>query len=503
MPNYREFDDSRHFYDTRKCALEREQKVEELINPHTFINRQGKDVVCGGLLCEDGWSDDYSFHPQNILAQKGAELIINLSCSPFTLGKKNKRSRVFEKQARELNTPILYCNCVGTQNNGKTLYTFDGDSCLYSPTQGRMMNLKPFEECLHTISLNESNPHIDQELSTSQYTLEAVLYGTRKFLEMTGIKKVVIGVSGGIDSALAAAIYSRILEPSNLLLVNMPSRFNSKLTKNAAEELAQNLGCCYTIASIQECFENTVNQLENISINNYSLGSQPEATFNLDISSFVKENIQARDRSSRLLAAIAAAFGGAFTCNANKSETTVGYSTLYGDHAGLLANLADLWKGQVYEMSHEINNQAGKKIIPQSIIDIKPSAELSDQQNPEKGQGDPFHYPYHDALFRSWVEDWNRKSPEEILQWRLEGSLEKQLGLSHNLTKQLFPTHKEFIADLERWWKCYCGLGLAKRIQAPPILAISRRVFGFDHREAQCPVLWTQKYLALKEEALK
>ena len=326
----------------------------------------------------------------------------------------------------------------------------------------------------------------------------ALEYGTRKFLEQVGCHKVVIGVSGGIDSALAATVYRQLLDEDQLLLVNMPSKYNSDSTKSAAAKLAENLGCLHTNVNIQQSVDHSIQQFNNLE---FSKAGQ-KVDFDLNCSEFIQENIQARDRSGRILAGLASSFGGVFTCNANKSETTVGYSTLYGDHAGFFANLADLWKSQVYALAREYNRIAEYDMIPQSSIDMVPAAELNPSQNPEKGQGDPFKYDYHDALFIKWVEDWERKTPEEILEWYLEGSIAKHLNIDENLIPSIFPTAQSFIEDLERWWRCYCGLGVAKRIQAPPILAFSRRAFGFDHREAQMGILHTKAYEKTKEKAL-
>jgi NAD+ synthase (glutamine-hydrolysing) len=217
----------------------------------------------------------------------------------------------------------------------------------------------------------------------------------------------------------------------------------------------------------------------------------------------MRENVQARDRSSRILAAAAAAFGGAFTCNANKSELTVGYCTLYGDESGFLAALADLWKHQVYELGRWLNEQVYKiPVIPPEIFSIVPSAELSQDQNVDAGKGDPLIYPYHDFLFRSFVERWQRATPEDIMAWYAAGTIEQNIGCESGLVAKIFPTAAEFIADLERWWKLYTGMSVAKRIQAPPVLAVSRRAFGFDHREAQNPVHFSLTYEQLKSRLL-
>ncbi len=177
---------------------------------------------------------------------------------------------------------------------------------------------------------------------------------------------------------------------------------------------------------------------------------------------------------------------------------TIGYSTLYGDLGGFLAPIADLWKGEVYSMAEYINKVIYKKeAIPQGSIDIVPSAELSDKQDVDTGQGDPLHYPYHDRLFKSWVEHWDRATPEDNLQWYIDGCLNEKLGYNGDLNT-LFKDKQMFTEDLERWWNLYQGMAVAKRIQAPPVLAVKRRSFGFDHRESQLGPRYSQRYLDLK-----
>jgi NAD+ synthase (glutamine-hydrolysing) len=199
-----------------------------------------------------------------------------------------------------------------------------------------------------------------------------------------------------------------------------------------------------------------------------------------------------------VLAALAAAFGGVFTCNGNKSELTVGYATLYGDLGGYLANIADLWKTEVYALARHMNAHVfGRTVIPAGSIALTPSAELSPEQNVDEGKGDPIIYPYHDTVFRAWVEWWNRATPEELLAWYAEGVLEQHLGYEGRVA-DLFPTASAFVADIERWWNAYQGMGVAKRIQAPPVLAVKRRAFGFDHREAQIGPRYTRRYEELR-----
>ncbi len=495
LPNYRIFDDSRHFYDLRKLALELNTPISSLIKPV----RTSK-VRLGCMLCEDAWDDDYQTSPLTILAQAGAELLINASSSPYTYNKNNKRQRVFPQRCKKLGRPLIYVNNVGIQNNGKTVFTFDGASCIYDTHNNTVALEEKFKaaELTYKIPLTGipfGNPvelHNDDISSLA----DAIIYGTGKFMRQCNINKITIGVSGGIDSAVAAALYSMILPPENLLLINMPGTYTSNTTRNLAFQLADKIQCCYAGIPIEKSAELTISQIDNLDISPPSQSGK----YRLRLSELNIENIQARDRSSRILAAAASAFGGAFTCNANKSEATVGYTTLYGDLGGFLANIADLWKTEVYMLAHHINNNIfGEEIIPQGSIDIVPSAELSASQNVDRGQGDPLIYPYHDLLFKSWVERWNRATPEEILQWYINNKLEEELGYAGNIN-ELFATPQEFIADLERWWNLYQGMGLAKRIQAPPILAVKRRAFGFDHRESQLGPRYSRKYQMMKEQ---
>lgn len=484
LPNYREFDDTRYFFSLQKLANEMHVPAETLLNPLPLEIR-GQKLQVGCLLCEDGWSDDYAFSPMEILHKKRADLFINISASPYTLGKNDKRHRVFAKQAQAYQTPLVYVNNIGLQNNGKTVYTFDGASTVYNRDGSIIASCEPYKEALHTLHLDQTQaytslPVEDPEESAAIYA--ALSYGIRTFLKNIHMEKIVIGVSGGIDSAVAAALYASILGPQNVLLINMPSIYNSPTTKDLSAKLAANLGCNYAILPIQEVVDYTIRQLENAAIVN----AATKETFHLQVSSFVAENIQARDRSARILAGVAASFGGGFTCNANKAETTVGYSTLYGDQSGFLAALADLWKHQIYALANYLNHVVYRReVIPQASIDIVPSAELSASQAVDEGKGDPLKYPYHDYLFRSFVERWNKATPQDILQWYKEDRLEENIGCEKGIVKKLFPAAKDFIIDLERWWNLFSGMAVAKRIQAPPILAVSRRAYGFDHREAQ------------------
>src|SRR5690606_24931644 len=183
----------------------------------------------------------------------------------------------------------------------------------------------------------------------------AVRYGADRFLASTGRRKVVIGVSGGIDSAVSAALFASFLPPENLLLINMPSRFNSGTTRSLARQLAANLGCLYAEVPIEDSLAVTRAQLGELEVASVD-GTRRET---VRLAGLADENAQARDRGARILAGVAQAFGGVFVCNSNKAEMTVGYGTLYGDIAGFLAPLADLWKHEVYALGRHLNETRG------------------------------------------------------------------------------------------------------------------------------------------------
>lgn len=553
LPNYREFEDPRHFYDTRKLALEAGVTVDSLISP-MVLTLGGRERRVGILICEDAWEDDYVQKPLAILGGMACDFLLNLSCSPFTGGKNDKRNRVFSYRVRQLGIPLFYVNCVSLQNNGKTIYTFDGRSTAYGADgkikaeaaafqqevlpmrlewRGGIAELTVAPTVVATVAptvsttgastgaiLPQPAPFLAgsvkdgsvkdgsakggsrNETQAERHIREihqALRFGTKAFLESIGQDRVVIGVSGGIDSAVAAALYREILPPQNLLLVNMPSRYNSGTTRNLSKELAANLGCLYTEISIEDSVAVTRAQLDGLEIRS----PDGERFAAISLAGFVMENVQARDRSSRILAALAASFAGVFTCNANKAELTVGYSTLYGDLGGFLALLGDLWKSEVYALGRHLNKTVFRRAaIPEGIFTLVPSAELSDEQDVDQGKGDPLNYPYHDRLFFSWVQRWNRATPEEILEWYVSGTLNKELGLQGMDAYKLFNGAGAFVRDLERWWNLYNGIAVAKRVQAPPILAVSSRAFGFDHREALGKPFYSARYRELRQDLL-
>ena len=548
LPCYRYFNEPRYFTSANIVAKERNLSLSDINQPLTIATRQGAFTIAP-VICEDSWDTHYPDCPTSLMLESAKakdqhiDLIVNCSSSPYTIHKQEHRHALFSAQAKRYNTPIAYTNHVGIQNNGKNICIYDGCSTLYDVNGSVVEEVPAFENTVRPTLLkttlwqplsnvNSEQRDTSEDSTALQLSLEhnrcdkndtyhtqdlnhiqdttptyvpplfkALQYGIRQFLSQTGIKNIVIGASGGIDSALNAALYSTVLPPENLYLVNMPSRYNSDMTKDLAYQLAQNIGCHYGVFPIEEGVSATIEQLENTSFTKYN-------TF-LQLSTLAKENIQARDRSSRILAGIASAVNGAFTCNGNKTEFTVGYATMYGDLAGFLAVTGDVWKTDVYALARYMNEIIfQREVIPQGSIDVVPSAELSDAQDVTQGLGDPLQYEYHDCLFRAFVEGTphtlphQRLTPEEILRAYENGTLEHLLGLPNSMS-HYFTSTEQFINDLERWWKSFNGLAVAKRIQSPPLFLISERAFGTDLSESQLKPYVSRGYKACKSRLLE
>ena len=216
------------------------------------------------------------------------------------------------------------------------------------------------------------------------------------------------------------------------------------------------------------------------------------------------ENIQARIRGADILAGLAAKHGLIFTNNGNKTEVALGYATLYGDVNGAIAPIADLYKTQVYALARYLNDRVfGRETIPENLLDgsVVPSAELSDAQDVTKGLGDPIKYGYHDALLRQLIE--YRRHPADLLGWFLDGTLLVELGWSEpGRFRDYFPDAKTWLEDLE-WVARQLHTSYFKRIQAPPIIVMSKRAFGFDLRESQLPEYAPRVYEERRDRVLQ
>lgn len=498
MPKYREFDDERHFYSSRKEAQDAQKPADAFICPvNILIN--GNERKLGIILCEDMWSDDYTINPVDILLEKGSEIIINLSCSPWTWRKNNKRHMVVRDRIKKHPVYFIYANNTGIQNNGKNIFLFDGNSTIYHASGALLKVAKDYtEEVIRETLFEENYNYLSSPVVSDSRDIEelhaSLVYGIKKFFNNFPNPKVVLGVSGGIDSALSATLLTEALGAENVYAINMPSQFNSNTTKNAAKTLAHNLGIHYTSISIQHSFENTIKEIDSAVFTR--LGSKNEKT-EVKLSGLNKENIQARDRGSRVLAAVASALGAVFVNNGNKTETAFGYATLYGDVNGALAPIADLYKTEVYALAKHLNKE--KELIPETIFNIPASAELSSDQNVDEGKGDPIFYPYHDKLVKAFVEF--RLDPEDILTYYKLGNLGSVIKCSQHIIDDYFKDTASFINDLEHKWRIY-KLSYFKRIQCPPIITVSKRAFGFDLRESQNGIYYTKRYLQLKEKLL-
>ncbi|MGI6361807.1 MAG: NAD(+) synthase [Bacillota bacterium] len=413
-----------------------------------------------------------------------AELIINLAQLPLVLEEKQSYSQIMQKQAHQ--ACFAFVNSCSLLNNGKTFWSSAGGSEIYDKS-GRLIVAAPLFTAGVYCDLQAKNFEDEEKV------FQALVDGVRKFLGMIGVKRVVLGLSGGIDSALAAVIYTAAVGGDNVLMVNMPSCYSSNLTQSLSTRLAAALKTHYAIMPIQKALEMTVDQFEKTPI------TSPEGQkWHLKMSSFVQENIQARDRSARILAAAAAAWGAIYTCNSNKAEMTVGYATFCGDLSGAFAAFADLWKYQVYQAcrwAQGVFPEAAE--VLQEIADIRPSAELSMEQSVDEGKGDPLFYPYHDYLLRAWTK--GQATPADILSWYQSGVLSEKIGCEKGIVKRHFKTFEDFTADLEYWWGMYRGMGVAKRMQSPPLLALSESPFGVFGHQVQARPYFSREYKKLKQ----
>ncbi len=496
-PNYRFFDDDRHFYSLRKLAQERGRSVYDWAVPFAIELDGGRSFRFGVQLCEDIWCQDYSWQGEALdtLAayhRRGAEAVFNLSSSPWTWQKNDKRNRVVQDIVRRSRLPLFYVNQVGAQNNGKNIIVFDGDSTAYGADGKIVARAHPWQE---QVMLSHARKDVAEIQGETAAVYDAILTGLRHLDHVRGGEnRFLIGVSGGIDSSVVACLLAQALGPERVHAVNMPTQFNAAVTQNNARQVCERLGVDYISCPIQDLYENLSAKLKAT-----QFASGPGAYGRL-----VDENVQARIRGADILCGLAAKYGLVFTNNANKTEVALGYATLYGDVNGAVAPIADLYKVQVMELARFLNEEVfARQVVPQNLIDGKtvPSAELSAAQDVTKGLGDPIKYGYHDAVLRQMIE--YRKHPTDFLEWFAAGALCQELGWGDR--EQLggyFPTVRDWVEDLE-WVERQVRINYFKRVQAPPIIVLSKRAFGFDLRESQLPEYKPQRYTALREKVLQ
>ncbi len=456
LPNYGVFDENRYFRAGRECYV----------------------YVVGGVgvgvnICEDIW---YEAGPATAQAYSGAEVIINISASPYHAGKRNFREKMLGTRASDNVAIIAYTNLVGGQDE----LVFDGNSMVLNEKGELIAKGKQFEEDLIVADLDveavfrtrlhdprwrkEAMLLQEQKWHTARIILsdlpsttpkpklpprqaetrgliaevyDALVLGTRDYVLKNGFKKVVIGLSGGIDSSLVATIATDALGAANVIGVSMPSRYSSPGSISDAELLARNLGIRHINISIEKVFQAYLDTLAD-----HFSGTKPDVT---------EENIQARIRGN-ILMALSNKFGWLVLTTGNKSEYATGYTTLYGDMAGGFAVIKDVPKTLVYQLAHYRNSIAGRDIIPSSVINKAPSAEL----RPDQKDTDSLPpYDLLDPILTAYVEE--DRSVEQIISAGFEKEVVERAAR---------------LVDTSEY----------KRRQAPPGIKITPRAFGRDRR---------------------
>ena len=373
LPTYDVFDECRYF------------EPAHTISPVRF-----KNYTLGISICEDIWNDEefwtrplYEIDPIENLISNGANVIINISSSPFTVGKHEEiRLRMLTHDAVKYKVPFIYVNQVG----GNDDLVFDGNSTVIN-AQGKLIaQAAIFEEDLMVVDIENPSVHVQPKRYSPIETIHmALIAGLRDYVTKCGFKKVVIGLSGGIDSAVTAALAVESLGSDNVIGVLMPSQFSSQGSIDDAAKLALNLGIAYKIIPIKDVFEIYQNTLKT--------------EFKGLLFDITEENLQARIRGN-ILMALSNKYGYLVLTTGNKSELAVGYCTLYGDMSGGFALISDVPKTMVYELANFINRK--KEVIPKNSIDKPPSAELRPNQ---LDQDSLPPYDIMDGILKAYVED--------------------------------------------------------------------------------------------------
>ncbi len=380
LPTYDVFDEDRYFEPA--C----EPQILEL-----------SGVKLGISICEDVWNDRdfwkrrrYHADPIEELVKSGVEAISNLSASPFTVGKQLHREAMLGSMARKYGIPFAYINQVG----GNDELVFDGRSCAFDAKGRLIARGKGFEEDMIVVDLETmSGPIAEDDFAPETEIWRALVLGTRDYVRKCGFGSVLLGLSGGIDSALTATIAAEALGPENVLGVLMPSPYSSKGSIEDSELLARNLGIKTLTIPITEIMKSFDSGLEQA-----FRGREKDVT---------EENIQARIRGN-LLMALSNKYGSVLLTTGNKSELAVGYCTIYGDMSGGLAVISDVPKTMIYRIARWLNSR--RKIIPESILTKAPSAELRPCQT---DQDNLPPYETLDAILEKHIEQ--HQSAEEII----------------------------------------------------------------------------------------
>lgn len=424
LPNYDVFDEYRYFEPNRVFEI---------------VNYKGKKLAI--TICEDLWNLNsnpmYIQCPMDELIKHQPDCIINIAASPFSKVQINTRLEVLKTNVIKYNLPLFYVNHIGAQ----TQLIFDGGSCVLN-SNGKVVNqLRHFEEDtimveLDTINSMESILENNENETINYQDIEhALVLGIKEYFRKQGFKKAIIGLSGGVDSALVVYLAAKALGAENVMAVMLPSQYSSVHSVSDSEKLVENLGVKSDLISI----ENTFAALQN------TLSKQFENTeFGI-----AEENMQSRSRAV-ILMALANKFAYILLNTSNKSELAVGYGTLYGDMCGGISVIGDLYKTEVYALCEYINRN--EEIIPKNILTKAPSAELRPNQKDSDSLPD---YEVLDAILFHYIEE--RKGPQEII----------ALGFEEALVLRTLK-----MVNTNEW----------KRLQGPPVLRVSTKSFGPGRR---------------------
>ncbi|OQY04858.1 MAG: NAD+ synthase, partial [Planctomycetales bacterium 4572_13] len=425
LPNYGVFDEKRYFTPGQKPVIIEKGKLQIAVT-----------------ICEDIW--DIQWLDTFFKGQK-LDLIVNIAASPFNAGKNQQRQAILSRCSRHFNCPIAYCNLVGGQDE----LVFDGRSMIVDAAGKVVLQATEFCEDLciadfetqdgKTTAIKPVNPsrHQEKTLDEIDEVYQALVLGTRDYVRKNGFSKAVIGLSGGIDSALVAAIATEALGKANVVGITMPSRFNTTETQSDAQTLANNLGIEFHTVPIADTLDAFSKSMGNID--------------RWDENGLAYENLQARIRGTMLMS-YSNQFGWLVLTTGNKSETAVGYSTLYGDTAGGFAVIKDVPKTRVYKLCRRINEKGDKEIIPETTITRPPSAELRPDQKDSDSLPD---YDTLDEILKNYIE--LDHSADELI----------EAGFDEATVRRIIT-----LVDRNEY----------KRRQSPPGIKITPRAFGKDRR---------------------
>ncbi|MEM3551991.1 MAG: NAD+ synthase [Candidatus Bathyarchaeia archaeon] len=432
LPTYDVFDEDRYFKPAK----------EEEIKP-ILINLDGGEFKLGVEICEDLWDKDYDVKVTDLLAERGADMIVNISASPFYAGKRFERLKLLKEKSRKNKVPIFYVNMVGGQDE----LVFDGQSLAVDCFGDLIAIGKQFEEDLIITDIDlkrgTTKKVVPPPYCREEEMFNALVLGIRDYFRKTGFKKAVVGMSGGIDSSLTTCIAVKALGKENVIGVSMPSKYSSEHSKTDAQKLAENLGICFVqipIQGIVDAYRKTMEKpLEKIRKYFGLTKERDDPVADENIQPRVRGNIL-MDISNRLkdLKILV-------TNTGNKTELALGYCTLYGDMAGGIGALGDVSKLEVYRLAKYVNEKVFKGCIPENVFNKKPSPELREDQF------DPFNFDIVSPLVDEIVE--NRRSKQELI-------------------KKGYP--KEVVEDTLRRIRN----AEYKRWQAAPCIKITRKAFG-------------------------